>query len=143
MKFILFTYLVIALTPVVLMLAYAMVEFWTRTSPSYSLVYKLQNFKYRWAAEYKKDGLTPEGLFFTWLCFDAFCAGILTLILCAITNYHGFTPVLWGLLAVLLLIAPRYILDITKAIRYNFKTRDSDRLKDLESEVERLKTKIK
>lgn len=143
MKFILITYLVVALTPVILMLAYALVEFWTRTSPSYSLVYKLQNFKYRWLADNKKAGLKPEGLFFTWLCFDAFCLGIVTLIMCAITKHYGITPILWSLLVIGLLIAPRYVLDITKAIRYNFKTRDSDRLKDLESEVERLKAKVK
>lgn len=143
MQFILFTWLFVVVTPALLWVAYALLEFWTRTPQSYSLLFKLQNFKYRWAAEDKSDGLQLEGSFFSWLCFDVACLGIVTMFMCVIVEHHGFQPILWMLLTALLLAAPRYILDITKSIKYNFKTRDSDRLKELESEVERLKTKVK
>jgi hypothetical protein len=41
----------------------------------------------------------------------------------------------------LVAIAPRYILDLCKALKYNTKTRDSDRLVKLEEEIQKLKNR--
>lgn len=143
MEIILTVWLCLVLSPVVLWFGYSLTGFWTRTEQSYSLLYKLQNLKYRWLADDFNRGLTTEGVCCSWLLVDAIVFGFLSMLLIAVQKHFGFEVILWGLLVLLLLIAPRYVLDITKSIRYNFKTRDSDRLKELESEIEKIKAKVK
>lgn len=50
---------------------------------------------------------------------------------------------LWTLGTIALLIAPRYFLDIVGTLRYSFKSRESERLAELEQQSEELKKQVK
>lgn len=56
--------------------------------------------------------------------------------------YNGlYMETLWTLGTIILLISPRYIKDIMNTLKYSFKSRESERLKELEEEVQKLKGK--
>lgn len=72
--------------------------------------------------------------FISWALISVFSAIFLFSIMpLGITGIVGFFVI------IAVLIAPRYIIDVAKSLKYNTKTRDSDRLVKLEKEIADLK----
>jgi hypothetical protein len=78
--------------------------------------------------------------FFIWVVmfctYGAIAAGFYKLY-----ELYGIVGISTFCIGVVLLIAPRYILDVCKSLKYNTKTRDSDRLVRLEKQIEELRNK--
>lgn len=128
--------LVWALLPVVLFLLDSSINFWTRGAFKTYWCYRFQELKYGgrlFNFEYK--GIESAA---TWFMCDFVIQGFLTLIIFGIVDAHGFLPIVVFIISVLLFVAPRYILDLVKAIRYNSKTRKSDEIEDLKYRLARL-----
>ena len=65
---------------------------------------------------------------------------ITALLLVAIKHLGVFHVIMAGVVLALVL-SPRYIIDVCKTLKYNTKTRESDRIANLERELQKLKDK--
>jgi hypothetical protein len=102
-------------------------------------------FTWNWQKEYidayngytEDDEMFAFGIWLTTFCiYSAIAAGFYRLY-----EIYGIVGISTLCIGVVLLIAPRYILDVCKSLKYNTKTRDSDRLVKLEKQIEELRNK--
>jgi hypothetical protein len=119
------------LWPLVLGLFEWAIGFWTRWRIDLKLVHGV----------YEKIGLDSEKdapllLFMLYHILPS--VSVVPLVLVAVREHPiGTTVMLLSTLA--LVFGPRILMDVAHSIRYNFKTKDSDRIKAIEEELKRLR----
>lgn len=131
-------FIINAAIPPLLLLTQGLLHFWTRGRFSPTWAGDLQYKKYRtltfdcnWDVEY----------FFTWLLYDVVLGAAAAFALGQIVFKQGLMAfIVTGILAALLFL-PRIGADVMHSLRYNFKTKDSDRIAKLERELSELKNK--
>ena len=119
--------------PVVLGLASLLIYFWTRKRCEPKWADWFQKLKYD---GYDKAVWQPSDKVVTYFFFDLFAIGVAAgLFSCAVPFLTGIHYLI-ALLVLCAIILPRYGMDIVNALKYNHKTKDSDRLVKLEQEVD-------
>ncbi len=131
---------IIAVTPVILTVISLFTWFYTRTFYP-QLVTRVFTWDWRkgrikvW--EYEEDEDQQCFAIFIWLIIFASYSGLAAGCYRLYTHY-GMIGIIVPITTILVLIAPRYIIDLCKVLKYNRKTQESDRFADLERKISQL-----
>ncbi len=123
--------------PIALTVLKVWINFINRSDYQFGFI-SLQKFKWGWTEAPNKTWRGEEGTM-SWVLFDFFGLGFLLVgSASAICNGHG---VILGftLIGILLLLSPRFILDVIKALKYSWSTGKAERIDKLEKEIEAIK----
>ena len=127
-------------TFVALVLSY-LIKFWTRGRKRPKFATNLLNFKYTSIKKCIHGGNKPISAGDLWFFYEFLMCIIFYVVTTVIVTTAGLFGLVGVVVAIILTIAPRYLLDITHTLKYNNKTHDSERLADLEQEIKILKEK--
>ena len=128
----LLVWLGVVLLPFLLHVVSFLKSFYTRTDwPMYYTRFFLLKWRFS-ELERNDDGLA--------VLLHTALAIITALLLVAIDRLGVFHTIMAGVVLALVL-SPRYIIDVCKTLKYNTKTRESDRIANLERELQKLKDK--
>ncbi len=136
--FIIFAVLVAnALLPVAVYLLEMVLEFWSRGTFYKGLTVSLQKKKWGRIWETGMKFNTDDAIF-SWVAVDFGVGLLLGTCLIPLTAKWGLTPLfITGAIAAFVIL-PRYLYDVKTALQYNSKSRESERIAELEKRVERL-----
>lgn len=126
------------LLPLIGILIDLLIQYWTRERYSKMLLRnvftRISHFGIDWDVEDWE---------FEWMLRAVLGAALYLLLFgfggAALIQNHGIAWTFWILPFAGAVFLPRYILDMFHTLRYNFKTRDSDRLAQLEAEIASIK----
>ena len=114
-----------------------LLNFYVRDWGKFEFTSKVQYLKYGWLLDKDYERWRCNKLLNYTIAFclmDFLAVGVIVVVVTLLGWYYT----LLTLLLVLALISPRYVLDLVKTLKYDIKTRESDRIKDMEKRIKEL-----
>ena len=131
--------LILTLPTIILFTVDMLMSFWTRGKFRKEKDFLSEAYqKLQWEPFFDKGKVDP---FLSFMCLNM-CVGLLfSVCIAALYANTCITGILVVVITIFLLILPKYVIDFFVAFKWNTKSKDSDRLINLEKQIEELKNK--